>query len=394
MIGGPDHEEDSRFCLAGCDGNIVFAFDLNGNIFKTSDGGDGTFSAATNPVITITPDTVFLKSTNCQPDKATIRLTNYYRDSTCTSVFIDSLFFENNEFTVDTLNKFTITNPYYVDVPLSFRTDNDTVIYGKLRIRARNNNRQIDTLITVVGKGSQAPRPYIPPLTPVSAGEELLIPIFIEPTVDTFTMRSFDAAIRYNTDLLSPNGYVVGNTKIQNAMITETATGAHVYAEYQPAITESDDVATPIIVLKMNTFLTKDNATGITIDTFSINGGAPLPLCTTPQSAFALSDECGDSLLAEFMRSGNIPTIISTRPNPLYGSSLEVTFTTPIESSLRIELVDVKGNIVNSNRTSGIFTKGEHTVKLYTSSLMTGTYYVKLTDANGFIRTRKVIEVK
>src|SRR5688572_22853212 len=27
FVGGPEHEEDSRFCLAGCDGNIVFAFD-------------------------------------------------------------------------------------------------------------------------------------------------------------------------------------------------------------------------------------------------------------------------------------------------------------------------------------------------------------------------------
>lgn len=394
-IGGPDHDEDSRFCLAGCYGNIVFAFDLNGNIFKTSDGGDGTFAASITPVITISPDTIFFNSTNCQPDRATIRLTNYYSDTTCTSVMIDSIFFESNEFHVDTLASFTITNPNYVDVPLTFETNSDTIIRTTLRIRARNNNRQIDTLITVIGKGSQAPMPMIPPLASIAAGEELLIPILLKPTVDTFTMHSFDAFISYNTNLLSPNGYVVGNTKIQNAVITETPAGARVRAVYQPAITENDDVTVPIISLRMKTFLSKENATAIAIDTFSINDGAPLPLCSTLQSAFSLTDQCGDSVLAEFMRTANIPTIIAVRPNPLTGSMLEVTFRTPAESRLRVMLVDLNGAVVASLGSEPIlYSQGIHTVKLPTSNLVAGVYTLCLLDRVRVVEARKVVEVK
>jgi photosystem II stability/assembly factor-like uncharacterized protein len=396
FVGGPSHEEDSRFCLAGCDGNIVFAFDLQGNIYKTSDGGDSTLTNNNLPVLTITPDTLLVTSTNCQPDRATIRLANYYTDTTCSKLFIDSLFFENtNEFTLDTVNKFTIGSPNYADVPVTFQTNNDTIIFGKLHIKARNNSRTIDTILTIIAKGSQAPTPYIPALTSVSAGQELRIPIFIQPTVDTFTMNSFDAAIRFNTDILSPDGYINENGNVKTATVTPTTTGAHIYGEFVSAVTESHDVTKPIISLRMKTTLSTDKTTAITLDTFSINGGTPLPLCVTPQSMFSLSDDCGDSVLSEFMRSGNIPTIMSVRPNPLTGSTLEVTINSPIEASLRLELVDMNGNTVGAHGSVPMhFVKGVHTVKLNVNSLQTGTYYIRLSDGNGFMQVKKIVEVK
>lgn len=396
FVGGPDHEEDSRFCLAGCDGNIVFAFDLQGNIYKTNDGGDSTLTTNNLPILTISPDTLFLTSTNCQPGRATIRLSNYYTDTSCSKLFIDSLFFEStNEFTLDTTNKLTIGSPNYADVPVTFQTSNDTIILGNLHIKARNNSRSIDTILTIIGKGSQAPTPYIPALASVSAGQELRIPIFIQPTVDTFTMNSFDAAIRFNTDILSPDGYINENGNIKTATVTSTTTGAHIYGEFVSAVTESDDVTKPIISLRMKTTLSIEKSTGISMDTFSINEGAPLPLCITPQSAFSLSDDCGDSVLSEYMRSGNIPTIISVRPNPLTGPNLEVTIYSPNETSLRLELVDMSGTSVGAYGSPPMpFTKGEHTVKLNVNNLQTGTYYVRLTDGNKFTQVRKIVEVK
>lgn len=394
FVGGPEHEEDSRFCLAGCDGNIVFAFDVQGNIYKTSDGGDSTLTDDKLPVLTITPDTLFVTSTNCQPDKALIRLANYYSDTTCSKLFIDSLFFENtNEFTLDTTNKLTISSA--TDVPISFQTSNDTIIVGKLHIKARNSSRSIDTILTIIGKGSQAPTPYIPDLASVAAGQELRIPIFIQPTVDTFTMNSFDAAIQFNTDILSPDGYINENGNVKTATVVSTTTGAHIYAEFISAVTELNDVTKPVISLRMKTTLSLDKTTAITLDTFSINGGAPLPLCITPQSIFSLSDSCGDSVLSEYMRSGNIPTIISVRPNPLTGPTLEVIIHSPGETSLRLELVDMNGDPVGaSGNVPTLFLKGEHTVKLNVGRLHTGTYYVRLSDGKGFLQVTKIVEVK
>ncbi len=41
-VGGPSNSRDSRFCALGCRGEIVYAFDDNGAIWKTTDGGDGS----------------------------------------------------------------------------------------------------------------------------------------------------------------------------------------------------------------------------------------------------------------------------------------------------------------------------------------------------------------
>jgi len=41
-VGGPNGGRDMRFCVTGCDGEVVYAFDTSGNVWKTGDGGDGT----------------------------------------------------------------------------------------------------------------------------------------------------------------------------------------------------------------------------------------------------------------------------------------------------------------------------------------------------------------
>lgn len=43
-VAGPDHYRDSRFCVVGCLGAIVYAFDGVGGVWKTTDGGDGLIS--------------------------------------------------------------------------------------------------------------------------------------------------------------------------------------------------------------------------------------------------------------------------------------------------------------------------------------------------------------
>jgi hypothetical protein len=41
-VGGPSCDKDTRFAVTGCNGGIVYAFDNNGQIWKTRDGGDGS----------------------------------------------------------------------------------------------------------------------------------------------------------------------------------------------------------------------------------------------------------------------------------------------------------------------------------------------------------------
>jgi len=42
-VGGPSNMRDTRFVVTGCRGEVVYAFDDNGGVYKTTDGGDGAF---------------------------------------------------------------------------------------------------------------------------------------------------------------------------------------------------------------------------------------------------------------------------------------------------------------------------------------------------------------
>ncbi len=46
-IQGPTNSRDTRFVVTGCAGNVVYAFDDKGGIFKTTNGGDGTMPSGT-----------------------------------------------------------------------------------------------------------------------------------------------------------------------------------------------------------------------------------------------------------------------------------------------------------------------------------------------------------
>jgi photosystem II stability/assembly factor-like uncharacterized protein len=45
-IGGPLNSRDTRFVVTGCMGQVVYAFDQVGGVYKTNDGGDGTLTGS------------------------------------------------------------------------------------------------------------------------------------------------------------------------------------------------------------------------------------------------------------------------------------------------------------------------------------------------------------
>lgn len=45
-IGGPYGARDMRFVIAGCNGEVIYAFDDSGGVWQTTDGGDGTLEDA------------------------------------------------------------------------------------------------------------------------------------------------------------------------------------------------------------------------------------------------------------------------------------------------------------------------------------------------------------
>lgn len=89
-VGGPSHLRDTRFCVTGCNGAVVYAFDPFGNVYKTIDGGDGLLLddedhlIFTNRLLSVTADI-------CSSDDDSTRFIN----STCYPLTIIDINFSN-----------------------------------------------------------------------------------------------------------------------------------------------------------------------------------------------------------------------------------------------------------------------------------------------------------
>ncbi|MDP4198562.1 MAG: hypothetical protein Q8922_00500 [Bacteroidota bacterium] len=72
-VGGPANERDTRFIVLGCRGEVVIAFDDLGNVYKTTDGGDGAFAQSSLS----SSSTLLVDSINvCSPRDTIITIEN------------------------------------------------------------------------------------------------------------------------------------------------------------------------------------------------------------------------------------------------------------------------------------------------------------------------------
>ena len=159
FIGGPNNINDKRFAVTGR-GAVVIAFDNAGNVWRTTDGGDGTLSPSVLPFITLTPPADTVRTTICDSVKIPILL-NY---SACDSAQVASVFFLN-----DSLHE--LSAPGY-DNDLRFfstsKSDTLTILYrpAQPEIRRARVNLTIrqpdgyteDTLISILLKAGPSPK--------------------------------------------------------------------------------------------------------------------------------------------------------------------------------------------------------------------------------------------
>ena len=152
-VNGPSNVRDSRFVVTGNNGEVVYAFDNDGGVFKTSDGGDNTLTSSVGtPDFSFFPDTVFFSMKDCLADRKYLTITT----PLCSGFMIDSLVVVSGDtvFRVDTLTTLGAPQPGSVRIPILFRYDTTGEHLGKLHIRGRAGSKTVDTLIPLVGKNT------------------------------------------------------------------------------------------------------------------------------------------------------------------------------------------------------------------------------------------------
>ncbi|MDP4229702.1 MAG: T9SS type A sorting domain-containing protein [Bacteroidota bacterium] len=149
-VGGPTHSRDTRFVVTGCQGEVVYAFDGNGGVWKTIDGGDGTLGGlSAGSLLSLGLDTLTLSST-CIPARGNIELKNL----NCTDYSLDSISFSPDpyhEFSLDTaVGSYNILLDQDVVLPIKFQTDSTVTRRTTVHVHGHYNGVSFDTTIVIL----------------------------------------------------------------------------------------------------------------------------------------------------------------------------------------------------------------------------------------------------
>jgi len=387
-VGGPSNFRDSRFVVTGCVGQVVYAFNDQGEIWKTTDGGDGTLSASTGgSLLSFSNDSLYEETRYCQPITWTITLIN----PACSALIIDAVSITPNpynEFSIGgTINGSTVPISSSLSVPITFRTDSNVTRHAVLHIKAHSGASSIDTTIILVAKHSTAPEPYLLDMKATKVGDTVEVPVYIHVTKDSFAMSHIAFHLSYDGDILTPafenyRTYGTLSTKAKVTIGVPEPNGIFVTLDLPKPITQDSDLTKPLINLRMGVTLSRYLSCLVRLDTFAISNTAPIPLCNIPLAEFKVDAECGDSTISAFMLQGKMPSFLFVHPNPNPGNEVEAVISLPEQSNLGVDVVDMNGNIILKNISEGLYEKGVHPLKLNTAGLTNGTYILQLHSGN------------
>lgn len=356
-------------------------------------------STTPGPLMSLAFDSIYLETRYCQPLKYMINLGN----RNCNDLTIDTIVMnpQYSELIIDTIQnpaKLSLRKFSSGGVPIFFHTDSNLTRQTRVEIKAHSLDRTIDTTIILVAKHSTAPEPLLETPATAKIGDQVLIPVYLRPTLDSFTISHYSFHLSYDGDVLSPaNPYNYEKNGTLSATGTVTigtpeTNGVLCTVDFPVPITEASNLTLPLIYLRMQVYLSRNLFSAVRLDTFSLSNTAPLPLCTIPETMFLVDPLCGDSIISAFMLNGTMPGFLSIRPNPNSGSVIEAEVLLREETGLSLEISDVRGNIVQKTLLGNHCGEGIQTLKIPTSDLPAGVYFIRLyPDRGNFFSTRIVI---
>jgi photosystem II stability/assembly factor-like uncharacterized protein len=172
-VGGPSNTSDTRFAVTGR-GAVVYAFSKTGEVWKTTNGGDGKLTGSVFPVTTIaqiTPSDT-LRAVVCDSNDLKLRFT--YSD--CDSLLVSQVYFlDDNDgelARVSTQKYFGKDGMKFDTVTVRYKPSNVGVSIQRVRVRLRHADGSFeDTTVTITIQGT--PAKDVPLVVEAGAGKSL-----------------------------------------------------------------------------------------------------------------------------------------------------------------------------------------------------------------------------
>ncbi|MEI8133727.1 MAG: hypothetical protein WCH46_01470 [bacterium] len=351
------------------------------------------------PLLSIRYDSVYFETRYCQPLHGVIPIAN----TNCNPMVIDTVMMDPQypELIVDTTQFPKLFLPRFGSggVPIFFQTDSNITRHTRVRIIAHSFLRTIDTTIILVAKHSTAPEPIIATPSMAKVGETVLIPIYLRPTTDSFSISHLSLHLSYDGDVLSlaEEPYNVLGTLCAAQQVRVTSSepnGLRCDLDFNSPITQSSNLSLPLIYVKMQVFLARNLFSNIQLDTFSITHTSPLPLCTIPNVMFVVDPTCGDQIISHYMFDSTMPSFLSTHPNPTSGKSLDVAFYLPRQDQVWFEAFDEQGIMRKEWNSAVDLAAGIHHELLDIDKLQSGHFTLHMNTRSGANSRRTIIIIR
>lgn len=307
-VGGPSNDRDTRFVVLGCKGEIVYAFDVDGGVWKTTDGGDGTLRPSGPPNLAV--DSLRF-STICTDIRAWAPILFATCDD---SVTIDALTIENDptgQFKVDTIGAaFKLSASRTLRIPVLYSHGAAGNRRARLRIRAHSGDMTVDTTIDLIGITQK--------LTPLAFGTDTLrfnticadvegrIPVSFGTCDDSVTIDAMyierDPTSQFAVDTLTSNFKVFHNSKL-SVPIVYSAGKPGVHRGRLRIVAHSGDMNIDTTIELIGT------TAKLTPFAFGIDTLVLTTICTNVEGWIPVSfKSCDDSVTIDAMFIENDPT--------------------------------------------------------------------------------------
>ena len=392
-IGGPSGVGDTRLLVAIND-NIVIAPDVDGNIWRTTNGGGDSVvipartTAALVAILNI--DTL----PPCGPINGKVR---FAIGCGVSSVVVEKASLSGS-------SSFQVVNPG--QYPRNLSPDDSVVVAyngshgisdtAYLTIQTQVDGSLHDTTITLLGSSFQSyfASPIPSGTKRVSQGDPVLIPLTVTLPVslnpNALTVEAITYSLAYNSTLIDmipskvkqlitpPVGWIVSNASITTNALMVTLANPKSLPIQQPLECGS---------ALFTAFTSPDNSTVVSLSSLELTlSSGILRFC---------SDLEGD-FVATVVVSSNADVALSSHsmpdfrifPNPLGSfSPLHCSISLPVATSIQATILDVLGR-VQLTSSLGTLSQGSHNFDLRTEALNSGTYYCRISTALGTQATK------